>query len=500
MNFANLLSTYITLNIVIVAVFAGLVAFRMLYRYFDLSLSHRAELSLHYFSLSAVAFTSVLFQLLPKKEIFQPVAKIWVASSTESFPQDYSSPSQGFLSMPGIQMFEVNSTSQAILFLALAVLVIGGAKLGLDIWRLLRLRSRSFLIRQIHSVNIYINQDTHVPFSFWLPGRNNVVLPASLLSQPGFRIALLHELQHHRQRDTRWVYLMWFLRLAFFLNPIIHVWNRWLCEVQEFACDEALVGQHKVDSRAYASCLIQVAETALGFERQPICAVGLMFNTERTTLKRRIRTMLNEKKSKHGWKAALPIGAAVVAILSATAYASKGLVQDRRISHTQAVEMAKSVQGDFPIVINDQVLKWLNYYVGTPEGREQVAAALTRMQSYRSVIEGKLEGYQLPRELMAVPLIESGFRNLDGKDNTVSGAAGLWQFVEQTARNYGLRVFGGVDERLDVDLSTDAALRLLLVNKLRFKDWQLSVISYNAGEGLVQKAINRRAHETHGLS
>jgi len=64
-------------------------------------------------------------------------------------------------------------------------------------------------------------------------------------------------------------------------------------------------------------------------------------------------------------------------------------------------------------------------------------------------------------------------------------------FIKSTARNYGLQVDDQVDERLNVDLLTDAAMRYLQSNYLRFKDWHLSALSYNIGENAVQEAIRR---------
>jgi membrane-bound lytic murein transglycosylase D len=245
-----------------------------------------------------------------------------------------------------------------------------------------------------------------------------------------------------------------------------------------------------VESLAYASCLVQVAQTALKHETQPVCATGLTFMIERNMLKRRITAMLEQKKTRFSFGAVLPALCLTVIVLGATAYASQSLIQDRRVTLSQAEEMAKSARdnGEFPIVVNDLVLKWLNYFLGTPDGREKVRMALSRMENYRPTIMKKLEEYQMPEELLAVPLIEAGYQNLEPKKNPI-GAAGLWQFISQTAQNFGLRVDKQVDERMNVELETDAAMRYLLANKLRFKDWQLSILSYNAGEATVQNAI-----------
>ena len=64
-------------------------------------------------------------------------------------------------------------------------------------------------------------------------------------------------------------------------------------------------------------------------------------------------------------------------------------------------------------------------------------------------------------------------------------------FIAPTARVYGLKVNAQVDERLNVDLLTDAAFRYLQSNYLRFKDWQLATLAYNVGENNLQTAIDK---------
>ena len=112
-------------------------------------------------------------------------------------------------------------------------------------------------------------------------------------------------------------------------------------------------------------------------------------------------------------------------------------------------------------------------------------SALQRMETYRPLIEGKIHGYGVPEELMAVPIVETGYQNLPGH------GAGLWSFIASTARNFGLRVDSTIDERMTVDLETDAAMRLLQSNYLRFGDWSLSVLAYNMGEGGLEKGIEK---------
>ncbi len=304
---------------------------------------------------------------------------------------------------------------------------------------------------------------------------------------------MAHELQHHRHHDTQWVYAMWCLRLICIVNPAIHLWNRWLSEIQEFACDETLVDQNKVESQAYARCLVEVAKTAVDQKHVPVCATGLTFLTEGNLLKRRVEKMLEKSSTRIGRSISVSVGVLIASVMAATAFASNGLVQDRRVNLAQAKAMALRAQNQtgFPVVVNDLVLKQLNRYIGTPEGREFMRASLARLQNYKVTIGGIIKKYGAPEEIIALPITESGYQNLTSEQsgNSVK-AAGLWQFIPSTARNFGLKVDGKTDERLDVELNTDAAMRYLTSNYLRFKDWQLSVLAYNMGEDAVQKGID----------
>lgn len=203
--------------------------------------------------------------------------------------------------------------------------------------------------------------------------------------------------------------------------------------------------------------------------------------------------MLSKSSTRIGRSISISVGLLLASIMGATAVASKGLVQDRRVSMSQAKAMAFRAQSEagFPVVLNDLVLTQLNRYIGTPEGRDFMRDSLSRMENYRAAIAEHLKKYGIPIEIMAVPIIESGYQNLtEGQSNTSMKAAGLWQFIPSTAINYGLRVDSQKDERLDVGPNTDAAMRYLQSNNLRFKDWHLSVLAYNMGEDTVQKGMS----------
>ena len=107
---------------------------------------------------------------------------------------------------------------------------------------------------------------------------------------------------------------------------------------------------------------------------------------------------------------------------------------------------------------------------------------------YMPLFQEILNKYDMPEELKAMAIIESAMNPL-----AVSrvGAKGMWQFMYQTAKMYGLHIDSFVDERLDPIKSADAAARYLRDAYKIFGDWNLAIASYNCGAGNVNKAIRR---------
>jgi membrane-bound lytic murein transglycosylase D len=145
-----------------------------------------------------------------------------------------------------------------------------------------------------------------------------------------------------------------------------------------------------------------------------------------------------------------------------------------------------STNGDtlFPMMESDRIEFWVRYFTGP--GRERFERYLYRMQLYRPLVEQILDELQMPRELICVAIIESGFY-LTAKSS--ARAVGPWQFISGTARIYGLRVDWWYDERRDIVASTYAAGNYLKDLYGIWNDWPLALAAYNCGEYRVARAV-----------
>ena len=110
-----------------------------------------------------------------------------------------------------------------------------------------------------------------------------------------------------------------------------------------------------------------------------------------------------------------------------------------------------------------------------------------RAEPYMYWIAGQVKQRNLPMELVLLPIVESAF---DPHATSSANAAGIWQFIPSTGRNYGLKQTQAYDGRRDIVASTTAALDMMQrLNKMFDGDWLLTVAAFNSGEGRVMNAI-----------
>ena len=155
--------------------------------------------------------------------------------------------------------------------------------------------------------------------------------------------------------------------------------------------------------------------------------------------------------------------------------------------HASRFRTTKGFDDAIPLTVNQYVQKELDLFTG--KERAFFLAAYRRSGKYRPMIVKELKKAGLPEDLSWLPLIESGFKV---RALSRARALGLWQFIPSTGYKFGLKRNIWVDERLDPEKSTKAAIAYMTELHEIFGDWSTVLAAYNCGEGTVLKAIDRQ--------
>lgn len=145
-----------------------------------------------------------------------------------------------------------------------------------------------------------------------------------------------------------------------------------------------------------------------------------------------------------------------------------------------------ATQTTLPLVYNDHVKSFIELYAIRRRGLTGRLLGLSHV--YFPLFEETLSKYNMPLELKYLAMIESALNPTAGSR---AGAKGLWQFMYNTGKLYGLKSTTLVEERFDPMKATEAACLCMLDLYYRYKDWFLVLAAYNAGPGNVNKAIKR---------
>jgi len=150
-----------------------------------------------------------------------------------------------------------------------------------------------------------------------------------------------------------------------------------------------------------------------------------------------------------------------------------------------------TTKSDLPLVVNDYVAGFINYFSNSNAGHAHLRASLERAGKYKDMISRTLAQYGVPQDLIYQAVAESGFQ--PQALNRRSGAGGMWQFMP-FAGAYGLERNGFFDERFDPEKSTIAYAKYMKYLYAQFGDWYLAMAAYDWGAGNVQRAVARTGY------
>jgi membrane-bound lytic murein transglycosylase D len=149
-----------------------------------------------------------------------------------------------------------------------------------------------------------------------------------------------------------------------------------------------------------------------------------------------------------------------------------------------------TTKSDLPLVVNDYVATYINFFANTQKGHNTLLHSFQRAGRYKAMIQRVMAEEGVPQDLIYLAVAESGFqpRALNGR----SGAGGMWQFMPHG--NYGLARNAYVDERFDPEKSTRAYARYMKFIYDQLGDWYLSMAGYDWGAGNIQRAVQKTGY------
>lgn len=150
----------------------------------------------------------------------------------------------------------------------------------------------------------------------------------------------------------------------------------------------------------------------------------------------------------------------------------------------------KALQNEVPLVYNTKIKGFIDYF--SVRNARYAMVMERRKRVYFPMFEEILKSQHVPEEIKYLAIVESG---LNAKAVSPAGAAGLWQFMTFTGKEFGLKQDEFLDERLDPEKATVAACKYLSALHRTFNDWELALASYNCGPGNVRRAIRKSGYK-----
>src|ERR1039458_1115421 len=154
-----------------------------------------------------------------------------------------------------------------------------------------------------------------------------------------------------------------------------------------------------------------------------------------------------------------------------------------------------TTNSDLPLVVNDYVAVYINFFANTKKGHNTLLHSFQRAGRYKAMIQRVMAEEGVPQDLIYLAVAESGFNPRAIGPRTRSGgrAGGMWQFMPND-KFYGLGRTPYVDERFDPEKYTRAYARYMKFIYSQLGDWYLSMAGYDWGAGNVQRAVEKTGY------
>jgi membrane-bound lytic murein transglycosylase D len=149
-----------------------------------------------------------------------------------------------------------------------------------------------------------------------------------------------------------------------------------------------------------------------------------------------------------------------------------------------------TTKSDLPLVVNDYVAAFINFFANTQRGHNTLLHSFQRSGRYKAMIQRVMAEEGAPQDLIYLAVAESGFQ--PRATNGRSRAGGMWQFMP--TGNYGLTRNAYLDERFDPEKSTRAYARYMKFLYDQLGDWYLAMAAYDWGAGNVQRAVQKTGY------